>query len=114
MKDKQTRDGSFISNVINNGLLVNMRALGFAIPEETKAVLKNDAEIIEMNNTIIAQAVEIKKAGLQVDEAYFTKQTGIPVAAPPEPVKAPLPIQPLPEKIKDKLQKIYNHANHQS
>ena len=106
MEDKQTKDGSFISNVINNGLMVNMRALGFNIPEETKAVLKNDAEIMETNNAIIDQAVKMQSAGLLMDAKYFTDQTGIPVSVP-----APIVVPKVPEfdkSIKNKLEKIYN------
>lgn len=106
MRDRQTKDGAFISNVVNSGLLVNMRALGFAIPDDTKAVLKNDSEIMETNNTIIAHAVEMKKAGLTMDGQYFSKQTGIPVSVEPSPAK------PITESVKNKLEKIYNHAGH--
>jgi len=109
MEDKQTKDGAFIANVVNNGLLVNMRNLGFAIPEETIAVLKNDAEIMELNNAVIAQAVEMYKAGLTMDNEYFTAQTGIPVTPPPAPVVPAIP--KLTESVKNKLEKIYNHVH---
>ncbi|CAK0763217.1 hypothetical protein CCP3SC1AL1_3250001 [Gammaproteobacteria bacterium] len=104
MNDKATKDGSFIANAVNNNLLVNMRALGFLIPEETRAVLKNDHEITEINNSIIGQAVEMKKAGLQMDAKYFTKQTGIPtdIVVPTTPTFKPT--------IQNKLEKIYNHS----
>ena len=106
MEDKQTKDGSFIANVINNGLLVNMRSLGFSIPDDTKAVLKNDAEIMETNNAIIAQAVQMSLGGLIMDGKYFTEQTGIPVAAPVVPPKPNF--EP---SIKNKLEKIYNKTD---
>lgn len=108
MEDKQTKDGSFISTVVNSGLFVNMRALGFNIPPETKAVLKNDAEIMETNNEIIRQAVEIKKAGLQVDAAQFQEQTGIKVTMPADPIKPAFG-----EGIKNRLEKIYNQHKHE-
>jgi len=109
MEDKQTKDGSFISNVINNGLLVNMRNLGFDIPIETKFRFKNDAEIVETNNIIINQAVEMYKGGLTMDGEYFTKQTGIPIAAHVAPV---ISKSPLSDSIKNKLDKIYNKESH--
>lgn len=105
MEDKQTKDGAFIANVVNTGLIPNMRALGFAIPDDVRAVMKNDAEIMEMNAAVISQAVEMKKAGLQMEEQYFTKTTGIPVTvqiAPPVPTFEP--------GIKNKLERIYNKA----
>jgi phage gp29-like protein len=111
MEDKQTKDGAFISNVINTGLIVNMRALGFAIPNDVKAVLKNDAEIMETNNSIIAQAVEMQKGGLIMDGAYFTEQTGIPVAPPVAPVAPTFNKPKLDETVKNKLEKIYNHVH---
>jgi len=116
LEDKQTKDGSFISNIVNNDLFVKMRALGFNIPPEIKAVLKNDAEIMETNNAVITQAVEMKKAGLTMDADYFTEQTGIPVAPPaPAPIppltKPVKPAQPMVKEVKAKLEQIYNH-NH--
>lgn len=105
MEDKQTRDGNFISGVVNNGLMVNMRNLGFNIPPETKAVLKNDAEIMELNNAIIAQAVQMAAAGLTMDGKYFTDNTGIPVAAPAVP---PPTSNPLAPAVKNKLQRLYD------
>jgi hypothetical protein len=111
MEDKQTKDGAFISNIVNNELMVNMRTLGFNIPIETKAVLKNDAEIMELNNAIIAQAVEMNKGGLIMDGKYFTKQTGIPVAEPVVPPPLFKPPVKLDENIKNKLEKIYNHVH---
>ncbi len=102
MEDKQTKDGSFASTAVNNELLVRMRSLGFNIPAETKAVLKNDAEIMENNNAIIKQAVDMADAGLPMDAKYFTKQTGIPVAAPVAPV-----VPSFSPGIKNKLKKIY-------
>jgi len=107
MDDKQTKDGSFIANIVNNGLISAMRALGFAIPGETVAVLKNDSEIMETNNSIIAQAVQMNQAGLIMDAAYFTGQTGIPVSEPPAPVM-PKGVAP---SIQNKLEKIYNKTS---
>lgn len=102
LEDKQTKDGSFISSIVNNGLLVNMRALGFNIPDDVKAVLKNDAEIMETNNAIIDQAVKMASANLTIDGDYFTEQTGIPVTVQAAPSFSP--------SIKNRLNKIYNHA----
>ncbi len=107
MEDKQTKDGSFIANVVNNELLVNMRALGFAIPDDVRAVLKNDAEIMELNNAIIAQAVEMKKAGFQMEDKYFVQQTGIPVEV--QQITPP-PFERADMNIKNKLEKIYNRS----
>lgn len=108
LEDKQTKDGSFISNVVNNKLLVNMRALGFAIPDDVKGVMKNDAEIMETNNAIIDQAVKIKNAGLLMDGEYFTQQTGIPLQA----IEPKLPVPNFTPSIKNKLEKIYNRHDH--
>jgi phage gp29-like protein len=109
MEEKQTEDGSFIAEIINGQLFEKMRALGFDIPIETVAVLKNDSEIMEINNAVIQQAVEMQKAGLKMKAEFFTEQTGIPV----EEVIAPVPVvkTPLPTSIKNKLDKLYNH-NH--
>jgi hypothetical protein len=108
MEEKQTEDGSFIAEIINGQLFEKMRNLGFDIPIETKAVLKNDSEIMEINNAVIQQAVEMKKAGLQMKEEFFTQQTGIPVAEAVTPVAK----MPLTDSIKNKLDKLYNHKHH--
>lgn len=107
MEDKQTKDGSYIANLVNNGLIANMRVLGFAIPDDTTAVLKNDSEIMETNNAIIAQAVQMNLGGLLMDGDYFTEQTGIPVT----PIPAPAPAPNFDSSIKNKLNKIYNHVH---
>lgn len=108
MDDKATQDGSFISGVINNILIPKMRALGFVIPDDVRAILKNDAEVTEANNAVIDQAVKMFSAGLPMDSLYFTQTTGIPVTVPvvPEPPK-----QELEPSIKNKLDKIYNHIH---
>jgi len=108
MEDKQTKDGAFISNVINKDLIPKMRKLGFNIPDDVKAVLKNDSEIMEMNDKIINQAVLMQQAGLTMEANYFTDQTGIPVAIP-KPMAAAKGLSP---EIKNKLDKIYNSHNH--
>ena len=105
LKDKQTKDGSFISNVVNGKLLPNMRALGFSISEDTRFVLKNDAEINESNSIIIQQAVLMKQAGLQMEAKYFTKTTGIPTE---EPIFTGGPLAP---NVKNKLNKIYDKSH---
>jgi phage gp29-like protein len=108
-EDKQTKDGSFISSVVNDQLMANMRNLGFNINPETKAVLKNDAEVMETNNQILDMAVKMSLAGLQMDAKYFTDNTGIPVTAPP----AVPPPQPFTPSIKNKLERIYGkHKAH--
>lgn len=106
LEDKQTKDGAFIANVINKDLIPKMRNLGFSIPDDVRAVLKNDAEIMESNNAIINQAVLMQQAGLTMEAGYFTEQTGIPVN-----VAAPISKGLTPE-IKNKLERIYNKHNH--
>jgi len=110
MEEKQTEDGSFIASIVNDQLFEKMRALGFDIPPDTKAVLKNDSEIMEINNAVIQQAVEMTKGGLQMDTKYFTDQTGIPVAEVVMPV--PIPKIPLTDSIKNKLENLYNKHKH--
>lgn len=107
MADKQVRDGVMIANVVNKELIPRMRELGFDIPLETVAVLKNDAEMMEFNDKVISQAVEMQKAGLTIDAQYFTKQTGIPTATPIVPTRPTF----TPD-IKNKLEKIYNKHEH--
>jgi phage gp29-like protein len=106
MEDKQVKDSMFMSNVVNNLLLPKMRTLGFIIPEDTVAVLKNDAEIVDNQNAFIDQSVRIKQAGLQVDADEFTNRTGIKVT---NGITAPVSNIPFNDKVKNKLEKLYGH-----
>lgn len=105
LEDKQTQDGNFVSSVINGKLFEQMRNLGFDIPMDVKAVLKNDNEQMEMVDSMAKLAETLKKGGLQLDAEYFTKQTGIPVTSAPQP--APQQLQKLPTSIQNKLNEIY-------
>lgn len=99
LEDKQSKDGSFITDIVNNNLFPKMRNLGFNIPIDAKFEFKNDSEVNENNAKITALAVEIKKAGLQMDKAYFEEQTGIKLSETTAPV--------LGQSIKNKLDKLY-------
>ena len=103
LEDKQTKDGVFVTDIINTDLFPRLRNLGFKIPENCKFEFKNDAELNETNHRFTALAVEIKKAGLQVDKAYFEEQTGIKLS---EVVAKPLPITPA-DKIQNRLNELY-------
>ena len=111
MEDKATTDGIFMSNAVNGILLPKMRTLGFNIPTDVRAVLKNDAEIMETNNEMIEQAGKLYAAGLQVDAEYMSTQTGIPMTViqgkSPEPPK-----KPLAESVQNKLNDLYKVNNH--
>lgn len=85
MRDKQVKDASFIENVVNDLLLPRMRSLGFNIPDTCLFCFKNDAEIMDNAHNVTDLAVKIKTAGLQMDDKYFTDQTGIPVIIPTKP-----------------------------
>lgn len=103
LEDKQTKDGVFVTDIVNSDLFPRLRNLGFKIPDNCKFEFKNDAELNETNHRFTALAVEIKKAGLQVDKAYFEEQTGIKLS---EVVAKPLPIAPA-EKIQNRLNELY-------
>jgi len=103
MQDKQTKDGEFVENVVNNILLPKLRVLGFVIPDNCKFCFKNDAEVMEMSNTVSDLAIKIKQAGLQMDAGYFTEQTGIKLSAPAVPPTPPT----FKPSIKNKLNEIY-------
>lgn len=108
MEDKQTKDGEFIANVVNDILLPTLRNLGFSIPDDCCMYFKNDAEVMETANTVTDLAVKIKNAGLQMDAAYYTEQTGIKVSAPvPAPAPAPFKAQPFTKAVQNKLDKLY-------
>lgn len=104
LEDKQTKDGVFISDVVNCQLLPRLRRLGFNIPENAKFCFKNDAERNENNKNVVNLAVEIKKAGLQMDKDYFEEQTGIKLSdIAPVPTSNRIPS----ESVKNKLKNLY-------
>jgi len=104
MEDKQTKDGMMLQTVVQDLLFTNMRNLGFTIPEGTTFNFKNDAEVMENANAIADLGVKIKQAGFQMDETYFTKQTGIKVSLPAPPAKIGPALNP---KVQNKLREIY-------
>ena len=107
MEDKQSKDGVFITDVINSELFPRLRKFGFNIPDDCTFEFKNDREVHENNDRVIGQAVEIKKAGLQMDKDYFEEQTGIKLFDLPAVQSSPEPIQTPTTSIKDKLKNMY-------
>ena len=106
--DKQTKDGGFVENIINDILLPQLRTLGLPVPEGCKFYFMNDAEEMELANSVSDLAVKIKSAGLQMTAEYFTEQTGIPV----ELIPAPAPFGGgFSKSIQNKLKAIYNHKH---
>jgi phage gp29-like protein len=103
LKDKQTKDGVFVTDVINCELLPRLRNLGFAIPDAVKFEFKNDSEQNETNNNIVEMAVKIKNAGLQMDKDYFEEQTGIKLFDLPAVASSPTPSQ----SVKNRLESLY-------
>lgn len=53
-----------------------------------------------------AVAVDLKNAGLGIDEQYFTEETGIPVYVNMQAMPS-VPMNKLREKTKAKLDKLY-------
>jgi phage gp29-like protein len=100
LSDKKTKDGGFVEDIVNSELLPRLIKLGFKISPTDKFEFKNDDEVQDNNKKLIANAVEIKKAGLQVDKDYFEKQTGIKLS---EVVAKQVPS----EMIKNKIENLY-------
>jgi phage gp29-like protein len=117
LADKQTKDGRFITPIVNQQLIPRMKELGFHIPDGYTWELVNDDEAEEMreredkSNLATAQVAQtMKNAGLQMSAKYFTERTGIEAEAMPEPVTEPKPdAEPKPgfEKIKNMMADLY-------
>lgn len=117
LEDKQTRDGKFITPIINKQLLPKLRNIGVSkIPEGYLWRLKNDDEAAQTkkrqneNNQAVAQtALTMKNAGMQMSPEYFTEQTGIPA----EKIEEPAPEQAMPgkpnnpAKLKNQMEDLY-------
>ena len=113
IQDKQTRDGKYIENIVNGQLIPKLRNLGFSIPEGIVFKYSNNAETEEKKDKAVkyakqlsAVAVDLKNAGLGIDEQYFTEETGIPVYVNIQAMPS-VPMNKLREKTKAKLDKLY-------
>lgn len=118
LSDIASKDGKFVTPYIEQ--LINLlRKHGVGIPKNAKFSYTNDAEEEltkqkEYSNyeQVAAVANSMKLGGLQMDAAWFTKETGIPcsIPEPPEPTRIPTDKNPEPidPKIKNKLNRIYN------
>jgi hypothetical protein len=89
LEDKQTKDGRFIENIVNNELLPRLKKLGIVnVPDGFTFKFLNDGEAQEQrqsedaSNLITAQIAQtMKNAGLQMDAEYFAERTGIKAEA---------------------------------
>ena len=85
MLNKRIIDGDFCTNVVNERLIPTLRNLGVSIPEGARIKFLNDSEerIIaadeaKKNQLWATTALTMAQGGLQMDEKFFTKMTGIP------------------------------------
>jgi hypothetical protein len=109
-------DGTLCEDVTNEELIPRMRKFGFKIPIQKHFEFLNDYEKEEtrekedtsnLKTATIAQT--LAQANMQMDPAYFSERTGIPVTAivaaePPAPGKKD---PELNDRIKNRLRKIY-------
>lgn len=91
----QMRDGDFVENIINGELIPRMQADGFQIPPNMHFEFLNTRQEEELENKesetnqIISQLVlQLSQAGYQVDPAWITSETQIPLKAKPDPATA--------------------------
>ena len=106
LEDKQSKDGDFITALVNNVLIPKLRRLGFPVPDGATAVMINDNESMEIAEDLVDLGGKMKTAGLQMDAKYFTEKTGIPTVdvAPAIPK---LPAKGFSDNIQNKLKAIY-------
>jgi len=119
-----SKDAKFVTPYVNQ-LIKMLRNQGVNLPKDARFEYTNDTEEEETKNRInnknlvIAQiAKTMKDSNLQMDAAYFTKQTEIPCEKIAPPVQKP-PVAPtlpkeldLAPKIKEKLNKLYTPHTH--
>lgn len=121
LRDKQSTDGAFVEDIVNDVLIPKLIKLGFVIDPKFKFCFSNNAEIEEKrtkedadNKATAEIAKTMKDAGLEIDEAYFTERTGIPCKRTEPVVQQPNPNIGAPQgkpafsnRIKNKLDEIY-------
>lgn len=98
----------WMAHIVNTEIIPKLQNLGFPIPIGYTFVLLNNKEKEEArekedaNNKLTSEIVKnFKDAGYQVDEAYITERTGIPLK------KVEIPVAGLNEKVKTKLSNLY-------
>jgi hypothetical protein len=86
MDKKEIYDNTLAENNINNMLIPKLIKLGFPIPAGYTFKYKNDQEQQDIeayenttNTTVSTIVLALKQAGFDVDPAYITERTGIPV-----------------------------------
>ena len=99
LEDRQSKDGTFTTDVINTELLPRLKKLGFNVPNDIVFTFKNDHEVHENNERIADLSIKVKQAGLQVDGKWFQEQTNI--------VLSEAITQPAPVSAKEKIQNLY-------
>lgn len=114
LSEKQSKDGRYLEEIINNKLFDQLRTLGFNIPMDCIFAFKNDDELEEFrrredesNQATALIASTMALGSLQMSAEYFTERTGIPttIVAAPAPIK-PMPGKPAP-KVKAMLNQLY-------
>lgn len=78
-------DGDFATTITNELVIPKLRGLGINIPATHRIHFLNDTEEraiqgqeADKNQKIATLALSMAQGGLQMDEGYFTKETGIP------------------------------------
>lgn len=107
--DKQTVDGTFVEDIVNDVLIPKMLLHGFKIDTSYKFCFKNNQEVVENRinedkaNKVTADiAYTMAQAGLEMDAEYFEERTGIKTAK-----KEVAPKETFTTSVKNKLEKIY-------
>ena len=114
LTDKQTSDGKFLEDVVNDSLIPKLIALGFSIDPAYRFTFGNNAEKNELranedkNNLATADVMlKLKQAGFKADPKYITERTGIPVTEVVEKVEPPKVTEKLSDKVMNRLKSIY-------
>lgn len=112
--DKQTVDGTFIENVVNDILIPKLVKHGFKIDAGFKFCFLNNQEIVEKrinedkaNKETANIAYVMAQAGLEMDANYFSERTGIPTVKKEVAHVTVTPPQKFSNAIKNKLEKLY-------
>lgn len=82
---KRMIDGDFATTVTNEKIIPTLRGLGILIPKGHKIHFLNDteeraisAQVADKNQKWATLALSMAQGGLQMDEAFFTQETGVP------------------------------------
>jgi Protein of unknown function (DUF935) len=113
LNEIQVVDGRMVEETVNAELIPKLQNLGIPIPEGFCFEFSNDNEKMdarqrenEINLTFSEVLLNLKQAGLQVDETEVSERIGMTVTQAPAPMAPP---EPFSKAVTNNIRALYRH-----